>query len=118
MARDHGEHCEQLAQMMQVIMRMAREKRTVDDTSSMNTIARTQGVSEGLMNPSANFVILDVGTSHYPIPLLTNVHLEICPLPPAPMPLERVYTYPYMPLPIVLSPTIAQVDGNLETIFP
>ena len=49
LARDCEEHREQMAQMMKVIIRMARRKRTVDDTGSMNIVARTQGITEDLV---------------------------------------------------------------------
>ena len=47
--RDRKEHHEQMAQMMQIIMRMTWEKRTIDHTGSMNIIARTQGVIDLLL---------------------------------------------------------------------
>ena len=40
LARDKEEHREQMAQMMQVIMRLSQEKGVVDDTSSVNTATR------------------------------------------------------------------------------
>ena len=95
-----------MAQMIQVIMRMAHEKGTIDNTSSVNIDVRTQRVIEGFMNLSANFVTFDVGTSHYSIPPLTNVNLEIYPPPPAPMPPRRVYTYPYVPSLVIPNPLI------------
>ena len=39
--RDRKEHREQMAQMMEVIMRLSRGKGIVDDASLVNTIART-----------------------------------------------------------------------------
>ena len=39
--RDCEEYRKQMAQMMQIVMRIAREKGTVDDVGSMNTVART-----------------------------------------------------------------------------
>ena len=67
----------------------------------MNIAAWTQGITEGLVNPLANSITLDARTSHYSIPPLTNVNPEIYPPPPAPMPPGWVYTYPYMPHPII-----------------
>ena len=65
LARDHDEHREQMARMMQVIMRMACEK-DVDDTGTVNIVAQTQGVIEGFVNLPVNSVIPDEGTYHYP----------------------------------------------------
>ena len=96
---------------------MAREKGTVDDTGSVNTVARTQEVKEGLMNPSANFITHDAGTFHYSIPPLTNVNPKIYPLPPTPMPLRGMYIYPYMPPLVIPNPLITQVDDDTATIF-
>ena len=103
--------------MIHVIMKMAREKGTVDDTGSVNTVARTQEVKEGLMNPSANFITHDAGTFHYSIPPLTNVNPKIYPPLLALMPPEGVYIYPYMPPPIIPNPLITQMDGSSTTIF-
>ena len=69
------------------------------------------------MNPLANFVTPDAGTSHYSIPPLINVNPDIYPSPPAPMPPGGVYTYPYMSLPIIPNPPITQMDNNPATIF-
>ena len=85
---------------------MAREKGTIDNTSSVNIDVRTQRVIKGFMNVSANSVTLDVGTSHYSIPPLTNVNPEIYPPPPTPMPPGRVYTYPYVPSLVIPNPLI------------
>ena len=38
--RDIEEHREQMAQVMQVIMRLSREKGVVDDADSVNTVIR------------------------------------------------------------------------------
>ena len=95
LVRDHEEHHEQMAQMMQIIMRIARKKGTVNDANFVNTVARTHQVTEGLVNPPTNSVNLDVGASHHSIPPLTNVNPKIYPPPPTSMPLGGVYTYPY-----------------------
>ena len=47
---------------MQIIMRIARKKGTIDDADFVNTVARTQGANEGLVNPPANSVILEERT--------------------------------------------------------
>ena len=98
-------------------MRIAHEKGIVNDVDSVNNAARTQGATEGLVNPSINSVIPDVETSHHSIPPLTNVNPEFYPPPPTPMPFGEVYTYPYMPPFVIPNPPITQVDGNLVTIF-
>ena len=87
-------------------MRIAREKRTINDASFVKIVARTQEVTEGLVNPLANSVIPKVRAYHHSISPLTNVNPEIYPLPPTPMPLEGVYTFPYMPPPIIPNPLI------------
>ena len=69
------------------------------------------------MNPPAKFVIPEVGAFHHSIPPMTNVNSKIYPLPPAPMPLGGVYTYPYMPLPVIPNLPITQVDDNLAKIL-
>ena len=101
-----------MAQMLQVVMRMAHKKRTVHDIGSANTTAWTQGVVDDLMNPPANFITLDAGTSHYSIQALTNVNLEIYPSSLAPMPPRGVYTYLYIPPPIIPNTSITQMDDN------
>ena len=98
-------------------MRIARKKETVDDANFVNTVARTQEATEGLMNPFANSVNLDAGASHHSIPSLTNVNPKIYPPQPTSMPLRGVYTYPYMPSHVIPNPSIIQVDGNSATIF-
>ena len=87
LVKDCEEHHEQMAQMIQIIMRIAREKRTINDASFVNIVARTQEVTEGLVNPLANSVIPKVRAYHHSISPLTNVNPEIYPLPPTPMPL-------------------------------
>ena len=57
LARDREKHREQMAQMMQVIMRMVWEKGTSDDAGSMNIATRTQRVTEGLAYPLTSFVM-------------------------------------------------------------
>ena len=71
--------------MMQVMMRQSREKRLVDDTNSVKTVTRAQRVTGNLIYHPTNFVIPEVGTSHYLIPPMTNVVSKIYPLPPAPI---------------------------------
>ena len=69
------------------------------------------------MNPPTNFVIHEARVFHHSIPPLTNVNLKIYPLPLALMPLGGVYTYSYMPSPIIPNLSITQVDGNPAIIF-
>ena len=45
LVKDCEEHHEQMAQMIQIIMRIAREKRTINDASFVNIVARTQEVT-------------------------------------------------------------------------
>ena len=47
LARDREEHREQIAQMMQIIIRPSHEKGVVDDTDSVNATTRDRGVIEG-----------------------------------------------------------------------
>ena len=96
---------------------MAREKKIIDDSDFVNNVARTQRVTEGLINPHANFIIPDEGAFHHFIPSLTNVNQKIYLPPPVLMPLGGVYTYPYMSPLIVPNPSITQVDNNPATIF-
>ena len=113
LARDHEEHCEQMAQMMWVIMRMARKKRTIDDISFVNTVTQTQRVIEDLVFLFASFTMLEMGTSHYLIPPMANAVLETYP----PMPSKRMYTYPYKPPLVILNPPIVQAKINSTTLF-
>ena len=46
--RDREEHWEQMAQIMEIIMKMSRGKRIADDTGLVNTTVRTLRVTEGL----------------------------------------------------------------------
>ena len=67
LARDHEEHREQMAQIIEVIMRLSQRKRMADDAGSMNTTARTQWVTEGPMyNPyhSVSHTMPEVGTPY------------------------------------------------------
>ena len=60
----------------------------------------------------------EVDTPHYHIPSMVNTILETChPSPPTPMPSKGVYTYPYMPYPVVPSPPIVQTILNLGMFF-
>ena len=47
--RDPKEHRKQMAQMMQVIMRLSQEKKVVDDVGSVNIAIKAQGVIESPM---------------------------------------------------------------------
>ena len=72
MAKEMITHMEQMAQMMQVIMRLSRKKRVVDDASSMNTATRVQRITKGPNYRPANFVMSKVGTPHCPVPPMEN----------------------------------------------
>ena len=100
-----------MAQIMEVIMRLSRGKGVVDDASSVNTIARTQGVTEGSVYNPYNHVghtTPKVGTPYCPIPPIMNTLSKTClPLPPALIPSGWVYTYPYIPPLIVPIPPVA-----------
>ena len=58
-----------------------------------------------------------VGTPHCPIPPMVNVVPKIHPPLPNPMPSGGVYTYPYMPPPVVPSLPFAQAEINSTMIF-
>ena len=64
--------------MMQVIIRLSRDKGVADDISFVNTSTRVQEVTKGLMYHP-------VGTPHDPIPPMANVMSETYP-PLASMP--------------------------------
>ena len=57
----------------------------------------------------------EVGIPNCLIPPLTSAIQET--YPPTPMPSEGVYTYPYMPPPIIPNRSIAQVEANPTTLF-
>ena len=99
------------------MMRLSREKGLVNDAGSVNTTARAQGVIKSSIYHPANFVIPEVGTSHYLIALMTNIVSEIYPLPPTPISSREVYTYPYMPLLVISSPQVAQAEVDPKTLF-
>ena len=96
LARDREEHRKQMAQMMQVIMRLSREKGVVDDAGSVNIAVRTQGVIEGPMYHPVSFSMREVGTSHCEIPPMVNVVSKTCHPPPfsIPIPSEGVSLIP------------------------
>ena len=81
--------------MMEVIMRLSRGKRVVDDAGLVNMGIRTQGVTEGpVYNPynPVGHEMLKVGTPHCPIPLIMNTIPEKCPHPTTLMP-SKGYTF-------------------------
>ena len=104
--------------MMQVIIRLSREKRIVDDAGSVNTVVRTQGVIKGPMYHLASVAMLGLGIPHYLIPSMANAIPETY-YPPSStlMPSEGLYTYPYMPLTVVPSPLVTQSKINLGMLF-
>ena len=90
----------------------------VNDAGFVNIATRVQGIIETFAYPLASLVMPEVGIPYYPILPISNVMLET--YPPSlltPMPSRWVYTYPYMPHPIIPSPLITQVDVNPTTLF-
>ena len=96
-----------MAQMMEVIIRMAREKGTVDDDGSANTTSTVKGITESLAYPPFSLAMPEVGISHYPIPLMANAMLETYPSFCASMPSEE----------FTLSPSTVQAEVNSATLF-
>ena len=86
LVKDREEHREQMAHMMQVIMRLSREIRVVDDAGFVNTPIVTQGVTEGPMHP-ASLVMPKVGTPHCLVPPMVNAIPDTYPPLPTPMPM-------------------------------
>ena len=87
----------------------------VDDAGFMNTTTRVQGITQSLAYPFASHAMPEVGIPHYPVPPMENAMPKT--YLPTSMPSERVYTYLYMPHPIIPSPLITQVDVNPTTLF-
>ena len=101
-------------------MRLSRAKGIVYDVGSMNTTTRTQGVTEGpVYNPyhPIRHTMPEVGISHCPIPPMMNTLQDTCPLHLVLIPSRGVYTYPYIPPPVVPSPLVAQVEVNHVFVF-
>ena len=94
MARDREEQREQMAQMMQMIMRQSHEKGVVDNTGSVNASMRARGVTEGPSFSHASLVVSEMGVPPYQIPSLANAILETYLPPPAPMPSEECILTP------------------------
>ena len=70
MARD----CEQMAQMMQVIMSaITREREIVDDIGSMDTTTLTQEVSKSLEYLATDFAMTKVRIPYCLVPPLSNI---------------------------------------------
>ena len=59
--------------MMQVIMRLSREKRVEDDTDFVNATTRVRGVIEGPSYPLPSLVVSKMGVLPYPVLPLANV---------------------------------------------
>ena len=73
--KDWEEHQEQLTQMMEIIIRMSRWKRIVEDIGLVNKIARMQGITKGpAYNPYhlVEHAMLEASTPYYPIPPMVN----------------------------------------------
>ena len=103
--------------MMQVIMRLSRDKEVTDDADSVNIATRVQRVIEGLVYYPTSITMPQVGTHHDPIPPMANVMSKTYPHPPAPMPSREVYIYPYIPSPIIPSPLVTQAEVNPRMLF-
>ena len=73
-----------MAQMMQIIMRLSREKGVAGDISSVNAITRVKGVTKGSLHFIASPVVFETRIPH-PIPLMENAILETYPPPATPM---------------------------------
>ena len=84
-----------MAQVIQVIMRLSREKGVVNDAGFVNIVTRVQGVIEGLAYPPIRFAMPEVGILRYPVPPLANAIPKIYRHPYSPMPFGGVYTYFY-----------------------
>ena len=84
-----------MTQVMQVIIRLFREKGVVDDAGFTSTITRVQEVIEGLAYPPTNPAMPEMGIPHCLIPPLANAISETYPHPLTPMPSDGVYTYLY-----------------------
>ena len=61
----------------------------------------------------------EVGTPYCFVPLIMNIFLKACLHPPplASMPSIEVYTYPYIPTPVVPSPPVVQTEVNPGMLF-
>ena len=97
-------------------MRLSREKGVVNDAGSVNIVTRVQGVIEGPTYPLARPSMPEVGIPHCLVPLLANAIPKTYP-PYAPMLSRGVYTYSYMPSPVISSPPVAQTEVNPATFF-
>ena len=98
-------------------MKLSREKGVVDDAGFMNIVTRVQRVIEGPTYPPTSLDMPKVGIPHCLVPPLANAILETYPPPLAPMPFGGVYTYLYMPSPVISSPPVAQAKVNPTTLF-
>ena len=101
-------------------MRLSQGKGIVDDVGLVNTVARTKGVTEGLvynLYHPIRHTLPEEGTPHCPIPPMMNTLQETCPPPSAPIPSEGVYVYPYIPLLMMPSLLVTQVQLNLRIVF-
>ena len=104
-----------MAQMMQVIMKMAWEKGTVDDINSVDTIVLTQRITEGPGYLPTSFAMSEVRTPHYLDPPLLNVMLETY-LPPTPMPSGGVYTYSNISSPAIPNLSVSESQIEIESV--
>ena len=98
-------------------MRLSREKGVVNDAGSVNIVTRVQGVIEGPTYPLARPSMPEVGIPHCLVPPLTNAISETYLPHFAPIPSGGMYTYPYMPSPVISSPPVAQTEVNPTTLF-
>ena len=69
------------------------------------------------MYPPARPAMPELGIPHFLVPPLANAILEAYPFSLALIPSGGVYTYPYMPSPIISISPVAQAEVNPMTIF-
>ena len=115
--KDREEHWEQMAQMMEIIMKMSRGKGIADETGLVSTVARMQGVIEGpVYNPYHPSVhaMPEVSITYYPIIPMVNTLQDTCSPPLTPILSGGLYTYPYIPPLMVPNLPVTQAKMNRE----
>ena len=73
----------------------------------MNIVTRVQGVIEGPVHPPTRPAMPEMGIPYCLVLPLASVILETYPPPLAPIPSRGMYTYTYMPSPIISGPPVA-----------